>query len=56
MLQTNQTPSELLMGRKLRTRLDLLRPAIGEGAPRQQAQQKGAHDQHCSNRELYIGQ
>ena len=53
---TNQTPSELLMGRKLRTRLDLLRPAIGEGVLRQQAQQKGAHDQHCSNRELHIGQ
>ena len=39
-----------------RTRLDLMRPAVDEGVRSQQAQQKAAHDQHCSNREFHIGQ
>ena len=53
---TNRTPAEMFVGRQLRTRLDLMRPAVDEGVRSQQAQQKAAHDQHCSNREFHIGQ
>ena len=49
-------PSELFMGRSLRTRLDLLRPNLEESVVRKQAQQKMKHDQHSKFREFQIGQ
>ena len=53
---TNTAPSELFMGRSLRTRLDLLRPNLEESVVRKQAQQKMKHDQHSKFREFQIGQ
>ena len=53
---TNTAPSELFMGRSLRTRLDLLRPNLEESVVRKQAQQKMTHDQHSKFREFQIGQ
>jgi len=55
-MTTNRTPAEMFVGQQLRTWLDLMRPAVDEGVRSQQAQQKAAHDQHCSNREFHIGQ
>ena len=53
---TNEAPSQLLMGRKIRTRLDLLRPDSAGHVSRKQAQQKADHDKHARSRELYMGQ
>ncbi len=41
---TNTTPSELFLGRSLRTRLDQLRPNLGNTVAQKQAQQKRGHD------------
>ena len=41
---TNRTPSELFMGRTLRTRLDLLRPTCDRVVDGRQARQKTNHD------------
>ena len=53
---TNEAPSQLLMGWKIRTRLDLLRPDSAGHVSRKQAQQKADHDKHARSRELYMGQ
>ena len=53
---TNETPSQLLMGRKIRTRLDLLRPDGERHVSSKQAQQKADHDKHARSRELHTGQ
>ena len=47
---TGYTPSELWMGRKLRTRLDLLYPNVGRYAQMQQEKQKEAHDKSAKER------
>ena len=38
------TPAELLLGRNLRTRLDLLQPSIQKHVERKQLKQKESHD------------
>ena len=53
---TNQAPCDLFVGRRLRTRLDLLRPAQEDHVLNKQAQQKLHHDQHCRERDLEPGQ
>ena len=53
---TNRTPSELFMGRTLRTRLDLLRPTCDRVVDGRQAQQKTDHDRRARSRELHVGQ
>ena len=47
---TGYTPSELLMRRKLRTRLDLLYPNVGQYAQMQQEKQKEVHDKSAKER------
>ena len=46
----------LLMGRSLRTRLDMLRPDTGARVLEKQVQQKQQHDTHTYERTLHIGQ
>lgn len=53
---TSTPPCELLMGRSLRTRWDLMKPDIRESVNRRQAKQKERHDQHARPRLLYTGQ
>ena len=53
---TSETPSQLLMGRKIRTRLDLLRPDVERRVGCKQAQQKADHDRHARSLELHTGQ
>ena len=53
---TNETPSKLFLGRKLRTRLDLLLPNYEKVVSERQAEQKMAHDKHCLPRELAVGE
>ena len=43
---TGVSPAELMFGRKLRTRLDLLQPDLGNIVRQQQAKQKQNHDAH----------
>ena len=53
---TGRPPSELFLGRRTRTRLDLLRPACDQQVDRRQAKQKADHDRRSRVRELFIGQ
>ena len=53
---TNETPSQLFMGRKIRTRLDLLTPSCHKRVSDKQAQQKADYDRHARRRELQTGQ
>ena len=52
---TGLTPSVLMLGRDIRTRLDLLRPELLERVEGRQAQQTKYHNQHCKRRELAVG-
>ena len=52
---TEQSPAELMFGRQLRTRLDLLKPDIGKRVRAHQEHQKRAHDAHSQPRELQPG-
>ena len=52
---TGVPPSELLFGRNLRTRLDMLRPDVGGRVRDKQSQQKEYHDQHSTTRVFHIG-
>ena len=47
---TGTTPAEMLLGRKLRSHLDLLKPNIGQKVIDKQQQQKNFHDAHCRER------
>ena len=53
---TGEAPCQLFMGRKLRTRLNLMQPSSEERVQAKQAQQKYDHDKHAHPRELEIGQ
>jgi hypothetical protein len=53
---TGTPPCELLMGRSLRTRWDLLKPNTRTSVCRRQAKQKEQHDQHARPRNFYVGQ
>ena len=53
---TNVTPCELFLKRRVRTRLDLLRPDCERRVCGRQAEQKYRHDQHAKQREMTVGQ
>ena len=52
---TGRSPAELMFGRKLRTRLDLLRPDLSSRVRQQQAIQKQNHDTHAKQRDINTG-
>lgn len=52
---TGISPSTLMLGRELRTRLDLLRPELRARVEDKQATQSKYHNQHCTERNLTIG-
>jgi len=49
------SPAELLFGRRLRSRLDLLKPDLYKRVEREQERQKEAHDRHSQDRSLLVG-
>ena len=49
------SPSELLIGRRIRCHLDFLRPNLAAKVRQCQNRQKDKHDYHPRNRELQIG-
>ena len=51
---TGVSPAQLLMGRRLRTHLDLMCPNIKEEVQRKQTLQKGNHDYHSKDRDLEV--
>ena len=53
---TGTPPCELLMGRHLRTRWNLLQPDVGRHVRKQQWKQKEQHDQHARMRVFSVGQ
>ena len=53
---TGVPPAELLLGRRPRSRLDLLHPDISERVRQRQLNQKEGHDRHSRQRELSAGQ
>ena len=52
---TGVAPSELLLGRRPRSRLDLLKPHIAERVEKKQSQQKKQHDLKSRERLLEVG-
>ena len=51
---TGQTPAEIFLNRRPKTRLDLLRPDLGRRVESKQNNQKVAHDAHSKNREFQV--
>ena len=52
---TGISPGELLLGRRPRSRLDLLKPHTADRVERKQIQQKERHDLRAKGRELKVG-
>ncbi|CAB4004480.1 LOW QUALITY PROTEIN: uncharacterized protein K02A2.6-like [Paramuricea clavata] len=52
---TGVPPAELLMGRHLRTQLDLIQPNLGDRVREKQSQQKAVHDYHARERIIKTG-
>ena len=52
---TGLSPAELLMGRRLNSRLDLMVPSVSRRVQQSQSQQKMTHDFHASDREIAEG-
>ena len=53
---SNTAPSSLFLNRVLRTWLDLIKPNIDCYVGTKQANQKSYHDQHATDRELFVEQ
>ena len=53
---TDSSPSELFLQRKIRTRLDLIKPDLETFVASKQAHQKKHHDSHAKYRQLSPGQ
>ena len=55
---TNRTPSEMFLKRKLRTRMDLLKPdsRVQTRVSEKQGSQKRDHDRHSTQREYRVGE
>ena len=52
---TGVSPAELLMGRRLRSALDLVHPDLASRVAKAQAYQKKTHDKHARFREFNVG-
>ena len=52
---TNESPSELFLKRRIRTRFDLMLPNTKEVVTSHQAEQKKHHDKHAKDRSLFPG-
>ena len=52
---TGKPPAELLMGRQLRSHLDLMHPQLGERVAANQELQKEGHDKHAKARVFVAG-
>lgn len=52
---TGVAPAELILGRQLISRLDLLRPNLAERVEQKQLKQKISHDTKAKTRTLEIG-
>ena len=52
---TNASPSELFLGRHLRTRFDLMKPDVHSTVLSKQANQKLHHDKHVKPRNMFPG-
>lgn len=52
---TGRSPAEMLLGRRPRSRLDILRPLTAERVETQQLKQKSKHDAHAHERLLQEG-
>ena len=53
---TGLTPAEMLMGRRLRTHLDVMRPDIAARVRARQVRQKAQHDAHTKERSFSEGE
>ena len=53
---THETPGELFLKRKLRTRFDLIKPDVTKSVCTEQAKQKSNHDRHSHGHEYFVGQ
>lgn len=53
---TGVPPAQLLMGRRLQTQLDLIRPSIASRVSRAQAHQKVGHDKSSHDRQFTLGE
>ena len=53
---TNTPPCEMFLGRRVRTRFDLLHPSCDRHVRDKQATQKACHDHHARHRELGVDQ
>ena len=51
---TGVSPAELLLGRKLKTKLDLVHPYVHSNVHKSLIQQKKIHDQHARDRDLSL--
>ena len=51
---TGVSPAELLLGRKIKSRLDILRPAVEDRVVQRQSQQKANHDKKSRDREFIM--
>ena len=52
---TGSTPAELMMGRRLRSPLDLVKPDLEKRVSTKQDQQKSQHDRHARQRMIQVG-
>ena len=52
---TGMSPSELMFGRQLHTRFDLLQPQLNSKVFKKQQKQKQSFDRHTKNRDFVIG-
>ena len=53
---TGQTPAELFLNRRVRMRLDLIRPDLGRKLFNKQSDQKTRHDKSSSERQFALGE
>ena len=53
---TGLSPSEMLIGRTLRSRLDLLKSDVQQRVVQKQSKQKLDHDKHCKSRNFSQGE
>lgn len=52
---TGQSPSEMLFKRKIRSRLDVMRPDVASKVLHEQTRQKINHDKHVRIKDLHVG-